>query len=513
MKSAGDRQPGLFDDTEVQQDKGDWRVKSFSADSACCEDARARLEEKYLPIMEVTEKFNRQSVSYQLSKADSLHGWLKYKEGFSARLVDMLIDEMDIPAGGTVLDPFLGSGTTALAAKMRGINSIGFDVMPMTQAAVSVKGRVAEYDVSELNEFAEYISSAVRPEAYSKRADYINITQGAYPRETELDIPFFSDLVRDSRFSPQVKDLGILCILNSLERLSYTAKDGQYLRWDERSEKVMDTSAARAEAGRAPLKVILNKGELPTARDLLSKELSKTIQDIQHIQKSINGFGSGATMTYRQGSSLVGLPLLAPGSIDGVITSPPYCNRYDYTRIYALELVFLGMGEEEVRQARQSLISCTVESKTKMKFLKDHYTSIGKAEHYHAVADIVNSNDAFREIMSAMSFRNSNGDINNKGIISMIRGYFEELTFIFFELHRICRQGASVAVVNDNVRYAGEVVPVDFLSTELAQQIGFCPKKIYTLLQQKGNSSQQMKKFGRTPLRKSITIWTKPPSP
>jgi site-specific DNA-methyltransferase (cytosine-N4-specific) len=298
--------------------------------------------------------------------------------------------------------------------------------------------------------------------------------------------------------------------LNSLERLSYTAKDGQYLRWDERSEKVIGSSAARAETGRPPLKVILNKGELPTTKDLLVNELLKIMQDIQHVQKNMNGFGLGASMTYKQGSSLVELPLLAPDSIDGAITSPPYCNRYDYTRIYALELVFLGMGEEEVRQTRQNLVSCTVENKTKLKFLKDYYTSIGKIENYRTIVDIINSNETFQEIMSAMSFRNNSGDINNKGIINMIKGYFEEMTFIFFELHRMCKRGADVAVVNDNVRYAGEVVPVDFLSTELAQQIGFRPKKIYTLLQQKGNSSQQMKKFGRTPLRKSITIWTKP---
>lgn len=66
-----------------------------------------------------------------------------------------------------------------------------------------------------------------------------------------------------------------------------------------------------------------------------------------------------------------------------------------------------------------------------------------------------------------------------------------------------------MAFVNDNVRYAGEVIPVDFLSTELAEQIGFKPIKIYTLRQLEGNSSQQMAKFGRVALRKSITIWQK----
>ncbi|MDR3296235.1 MAG: hypothetical protein LBT26_10500 [Clostridiales Family XIII bacterium] len=122
---------------------------------------------------------------------------------------------------------------------------------------------------------------------------------------------------------------------------------------------------------------------------------------------------------------------------------------------------------------------------------------------------IIEANDVLNEIEYALSKRNERGDINNKGVLSMVKGYFEELTFIFYELYRLCKCGAQVAFVNDNVRYAGEVIPVDFLSTSIAEQIGFKPVKIYTLKQQKGNSSQQMAKFGRVALRKSITIWEK----
>ena len=73
-----------------------------------------------------------------------------------------------------------------------------------------------------------------------------------------------------------------------------------------------------------------------------------------------------------------------------------------------------------------------------------------------------------------------------------------------------CKSGSHVAFVNDNVRYGGEVIPVDLLSTELAEKIGFDPIHVYVLPQRKGNSSQQMGKFGREALRKSITIWRKP---
>ena len=44
----------------------------------------------------------------------------------------------------------------------------------------------------------------------------------------------------------------------------------------------------------------------------------------------------------------------------------------------------------------------------------------------------------------------------------------------------------------------------------LPQDFGFYPKKIYVLPQRKGNSSQQMGKYGREALRKTIMIWAKP---
>ena len=58
------------------------------------------------------------------------------------------------------------------------------------------------------------------------------------------------------------------------------------------------------------------------------------------------------------------MPKLAEGEYDAIITSPPYCNRYDYTRTYALELALLGM-ERGLVNLRQTMLSCTVENRAK----------------------------------------------------------------------------------------------------------------------------------------------------
>lgn len=496
----------LFNNTECI-DKSRWRVDNFSYANEAAQNARLALEEKYFKLVDISDDFNRQSVSYQLSKNDCLHKWMKYKEGFSANLVNKLLDELGIKPGDTVLDPFLGSGTTSIVCQMNGINSVGFDILPPSEVAIKAKENVFEYDPKEISNLIIELSNLSIPQGFDKRFQYIPVTEGAYPESTEKEIVYYTDWIKNSNYSEIAQNLFTLSVLNALEQVSYTAKDGQYLRWDYRSQKMQEAKANREEKGKKPLVVRLDKGELPSLKDALIRELRGVLNDIILIQHTAKN--KEASIQFKLGSVLYGLPLLPSDSINGVITSPPYCNRYDYTRTYALELNYLGLSSKDVIGLRQSLLSCTVENKSKLDNLKEFYMKIGRLEDYTKIISIINSNSALQEVISALRLRDAKGDINNKGVLRMVEGYFTELTFLFYEIFRVCIPGSGVAFVNDNVRYAGEVIPVDFISTELASQIGFTPITIHTLKQQKGNSSQQMKKFGRVPLRKSITIWRK----
>ncbi len=483
-------------------------IDNFSANNFCDKKERQTLEKKYAALLEVTEKFNRQSVSYQLSKKDVLHSWLKYKEGFSANLVNILLDEMGAVAGDWVMDPFMGSGTTALVCQMRGINSMGYDVMPISAVSIKAKAAVMRYDINEIQHLIEDISGLIVPADYHKTTPYITITRDAYPQENELFLAYIHDWNEQSAYSPEAKNLLTLCIINSLERCSYTTKSGQYLGWDCRSKKVQEANKVRASKGQKPLPEKYVRSEILNSKETIIDELTHVLADIVLIQK--HGVDTvRAEIDFVPKSVLYELPLFESNKLKGVITSPPYCNRYDYTRTYALELVYLGLGEEEIKEMRQGLLSCTVESKSKIDELRDYYSSIGQIERFNYIYNTINENNAFKEIMMALAKRKDNGDLNNNGVIRMVEGYFTELAFIYAELYRACKPGATVAFVNDNVRYGGEVIPVDFLSSSFAEQFGFKIKTIYTLKQQKGNSSQQMAKFGRVALRKGITIWVK----
>lgn len=498
----------IFGNIDIVSNKGSYIVSSFSAGGFCDDTYRQILEKKYATILEISDKFDRQSVSYQLSKKDALHSWLRYKEGFSANLVNMLLDYMKIKKGEIIMDPFMGSGTTALVCNMRGINSIGYDIMPISKVAITAKSNVMKYNILEIQSLINDFCSLVMPTDFVHKTPHINITNFAYPEHNEKFIQYATEWIDRTSYSDEVKNLFVLCMLNSLERCSYTTKSGQYLSWDSRSKKVIDTNIDRNKKGKKNLPVQFCREVIEDVQSAVTEELQHVLSDIKLIQKKQNT-EKGAIIDFKQESVLFELPKLGDETIDGVITSPPYCNRYDYTRTYALELVYLGIDEKKIKDIRQALMSCTVESKNKQDLLKKYYYDIGASERYEYICDKIKSNKVLQEVIQALLLRKNNGDINNNGIIRMVEGYFTELAFVYAELYRVCKKGAIVAFVNDNVRYGGEVIPVDFLSTSLAESFGFTPIKIFCLKQQKGNSSQQMKKYGRVPLRKSITIWKK----
>ena len=194
------------------------------------------------------------------------------------------------------------------------------------------------------------------------------------------------------------------------------------------------------------------------------------------------------------------LPNLLDNSIDAVITSPPYANRYDYTRTYALELAWLGYDNRKISELRQRLLSATVENRSKRAELAaGHTDALARFDRHPAIA----------EITDALEAANGRKELPNPHVIRLVRNYSMEMTVVIAELSRLCRPGASVFMVNDNVQYHGEEAPVDLILSDLAEQCGFRTEAIWTLARGKGNASQQMGRFGRRELRKCVYWWVR----
>ncbi len=477
----------------------------YEADKTTSAMARIQLERQYQTILQPTDQFTRQIVSFQANKSAKLHRWFKYKEGFSAQLVEKLIQEFNLRSTQHILDPFAGVSTTLLVAREFGLDATGIEVMPIGDIVWRAKSRLDEYEVSELRSIREWVTST-KPRMSERRFPHLPITLHAFSPQQEAQLMWYDEQFERLDVAENVKTLLKFVLMSTLEDVSFTSKDGQFLRWDSRSRKVQLRNARRIAEGKKTFKPFHKRKILPV-QDAIAQALDLIIQDISLAVTSDRKSGEQEVIL---GTVLEALPKQLSNTFDAVITSPPYCNRYDYTRTYALELAFLGVSQENMLNLRQRLLSCTVENRSKLGNLKKVYNELGRSKDYEHIFWALKNHAAFQEILSALRLRNQLGEVNNSGVISMVEGYFIELAFVTFELFRVCKSGARVAIVNDNVRYSGEIIPVDLLMTDIAAKFGFVAEKIYVLSQRKGNSSQQMGKYGREALRKSILIWKKP---
>lgn len=202
-----------------------------------------------------------------------------------------------------------------------------------------------------------------------------------------------------------------------------------------------------------------------------------------------------------EGSCLSILPDIESSQFGALITSPPYCNRYDYTRTYAKELAILGINEEKLMQMRQSMLSCTVENREKdLVSMNPDWGAAIKTANNHALLQL---------IITYLNELKDEKKINNSGIPRMVKGYFYEMSCVIAECSRILTSGSRLIMVNDNVRYAGVNISVDTILSDFASELGFIIENILVLPDEKGNSSQQMGTFGKESLRKCVYVWRK----
>lgn len=449
-------------------------------------------------------------MSFQANKRTPFIGWFKYKEGFAASLVGYVLKNLTHKPG-VLLDPFAGTGTSLFAGMDLGWKTIGIELLPVglfvTQARLAVKSinpkRFYEAVRAVLNEdFGKHYDE-------EHRLKHIPITAGAFPEETERQLAGYRKLIK-KRFGRE-KDIFTLldfAAFSVLEEISFTRKDGQYLRWDRRGARVQGAKD-------------FNKGKIYTFPEMIGLRLPQMAADIADDLKDRQPSLFDLRLKKPEqvfepeliaGSCLTVLPELSDHSVDFIMTSPPYCNRYDYTRTYALELVYLGCDAEQVKQLRQDLLSCTVENKEKTDQLCNFYTQRGQAVVFEEVLHTFNEQKALHEVLSILDRYAKEEKLNNTNIARMVRNYFLEMCFVIKELSRIVRPGATLVMVNDNVRYAGEEIPVDLILSDFAASFGLSIESIWTLSRGKGNSSQQMGHHGRFELRKCVYVWSKPVS-
>ncbi len=416
-------------------------------------------------IRDLTKTSKSDLVTFNGSTKTPIYSWFYYKQGFSSELLPWILATYGKEREEKIYDPFCGVGTTLLAAREHGINSVGVDISPLCVFVSKAKTN-SSYDVRLI---ASARDKLLKTEYHAPNIQYpdIKIVERAIPHTIKNRILFLKEEIAnindvDSRMFFQ------MALLSIMQDVILAKRDGAFLR-------------------------ILEKREVPDPLDRFRTKTYEMLQDLRIEQKQLNRSAVSEEAQKRSRVSVYEADArefdLEEKSISKVVTSPPYLNRYDYTRIYSPELgLYFVDSFDALKKLRQKTIRSHVEAQ---------YLHSSHAE-----------SETLETASEQLQERADKGEINKLSIPQMIKGYFEDAYIYLRRISRTLTDNGLVALAVGNSRWSGVAVETDFIICEIAKQLGLVPLEI-NVCKIRGTSAQQVKKYGEEQIREGIVVLRK----
>ena len=393
----------------------------------------------------------RHWVTPRSGRTAARHRWFLFPHSFSSELVEALAREWTLGRDDRLLDPFAGSGTSLLSARTLGISCDGFDISPLSVLACN--GKVRTYSKATMQAHWETLKRGLRKNVPETRnRNYPALVRRALPegRLEALDRIWMT--TESMTWTNAEREFFQLAILAILPRFSHALANGGWLRWTKQG----------LEAQRAVT--------------ILGEQVEQMLADLDEEKRPLGGSWTARVADARA------LPV-QDSEYSAVITSPPYPNRHDYTRVFGVELMFAFQNWEENRLLRYQSFHSHPEARPERREVDDYHPP-------ERLSDVVEKCIDVR-------------------VKRMLEGYFLDMYLSLCEVARACRTGGRVAYVVGNARYYGVELLVDEFTAEVGERAGLRCDEIRAV-RWRGNSAQQMGKYGRVAARESVVIFTKP---
>lgn len=334
----------------------------------------------------------------------------------------------------TCLDPFGGSGTTALTAQFLGIRPTTIEVNPFL--ADLIEAKLFSYDTEQLqSDYLEvlHVSKNIRPSIKDlfKNAPKTLIEPGIdsrwiYPKDVAKRILALREAIAQVK-SPQNKVLLNVVLGSTLIALSNVIVNGKgrkYRRgWETRQKTAADVELA------------------------FRGSFFEAFSDICHYARR-----ASRDFSVIRGDSRTSIDFV--DETDFAVFSPPYPNSFDYTDIYNVELWMLGYLKSRPDNLR--LRGETLRSHVQI--YREYST------------DVLNSKGLAKTYKQLCCVRD---ELWNPHIPEMICAYFGDMQTILSKLKTKLTRGGKVFLAVGNSKYAGVIIDTETILKDIALAHGY----------------------------------------
>ncbi|HEY4105130.1 MAG TPA: DNA methyltransferase [Polyangiaceae bacterium] len=254
-----------------------------------------------------------------------VHGFHSYPARLHPDTARRLIEGFS-PTHGRVLDPFCGSGTVLVEARLCGRHALGIDANPLAVELATLKSRGS---TEEFERELVDAAAAVAAHADERRTGKLGPTRRYGNADREVFDPHVLlelDGLRDGIFKIEAHDVKRALLLVLSAALTKVSK---------RQGDTAPRTAPKRIAGGFTIRFFEAK----------AKELAQRMHDFSALLPKKAPLAKCAVGDARD------LSLIRAGSIDLILASPPYPGVYDYFDHHELRLRWLALDEQRFEAA------------------------------------------------------------------------------------------------------------------------------------------------------------------
>jgi DNA modification methylase len=349
--------------------------------------------------------------------------WFRYPAGFASDYAGLLLDQLGVQAGGTIVDPFTGSGVTGTATRRADMSFAGIETHPLIAELAALKLQLPPAHPSGLVEAAARIADIA-----AANVD----REGAAP-----------DLVKQSFDSEVLRQL--LSIRHAIQGLGQETWS-PYLKWALLST-LRDVASVRVGW---PYQRPTISRQAPHADPVarFRRRAAMMAEDLAILTRT-EGPSCGdsrATVVCGDARDERAWRQCVPAPADGCVSSPPYLNNFDYADATRLELYFWGdvtTWAEMCRGVRSGMIVATTQQ-SKVQTGRDALEALSR---YGMVGGEI---EALTQRLAAEKKERKRGKEYNQ----VVPSYFLGISQVLENLSHALKPGAPIVwLVGDSAPY------------------------------------------------------------